>query len=141
MRVCPFPTLTLIVVAVASTGAAQSGRASLEGLQTRAERSNFTETSRYDDVQRFLAVVDEASDLVRVTSFGYSFEGRSLPLAVVGRVADPTPASVKASGLLRVYIQANIHAGEVEERRPRWRSCARSRGARTATGCSRWCCS
>ncbi|MCC7179331.1 MAG: peptidase M14 [Acidobacteria bacterium] len=114
MRVCPFPTLTLIVVAVASTGAAQSGRASLEGLQTRAERSNFTETSRYDDVQRFLAVVDEASDLVRVTSFGYSFEGRSLPLAVVGRVADPTPASVKASGLLRVYIQANIHAGEVE---------------------------
>lgn len=86
----------------------------LETLQTRAERSSFTETSRYDDVRAFLATVDEASPLVHVTSFGYTFEGRSLPLAVVGRVADARPASVKASGLLRVYVQANIHAGEVE---------------------------
>ena len=52
--------------------------------------------------------------LVHVTSFGYSFEGRTLPLAVVGRVADARPATVKASGKLRVYLQANIHAGEVE---------------------------
>jgi len=100
---------------MASTGAARSGQAGgLASLQTRAERSNFTETSRYDDVRRFLAVVDEASDLVHVTSFGYSHEGRSLPLAVVGRVADATPAAVRAAGLLRVYVQANIHAGEVE---------------------------
>ena len=88
--------------------------ASLATLQTRAERSNFTETSRYDDVQQFLATVAQASNLVHVTSFGYSFEGRSLPLAVVGRVANASPATVKASGLLRVYVQANIHAGEVE---------------------------
>jgi hypothetical protein len=86
----------------------------LSGLLTRAERSGFTETSRYDDAQRFLAIVDEASDLVHVASFGYSFEGRSLPLAVVGRVPDATPGAVRASGRLRVYVQANIHAGEVE---------------------------
>ena len=110
----------LLVTALAATTAtavtlAQSRPAvSLAGLATRAERSNFTETSRYDDVQQFLATVDQASDLVHLTSFGYSFEGRSLPLAVVGRVANATPAAVKASGLLRVYIQANIHAGEVE---------------------------
>ena len=30
------------------------------------------------------------------------------------RVADARPATVRASGRLRVYIQANIHAGEVE---------------------------
>lgn len=86
----------------------------LERLRTRAERSQFTETSRYDDVQAFLAAVDAASGLVHITSFGYSFEGRSLPLAVVGRVANVRPDAVKASGKLRVYLQANIHAGEVE---------------------------
>ena len=111
--------LALIVaagaIATATPTRAQSRpAASLAGLTTRAERSNFTETSRYDDVQQFLAAVDQASDLVHLTSFGYSFEGRSLPLAIVGQVAAGTPAAVRASGRLRVYIQANIHAGEVE---------------------------
>jgi hypothetical protein len=32
----------------------------------------------------------------------------------VGKVADARPATVKASARLRVYVQANIHAGEVE---------------------------
>lgn len=87
---------------------------SLATLQTRAERSGFTETSRYDDVLAFLKVVDEASPLVHVTQFGFTFEGRPLPLAVVGKVADARPETVRASGKLRVYLQANIHAGEVE---------------------------
>ncbi|MGC4028901.1 MAG: M14 family metallopeptidase [Steroidobacteraceae bacterium] len=65
-------------------------------------------------MQAFLAAAAAASDLVHVTPFGYTFEGRALPLAVVGRVADASPAAVKASGLLRVYVEANIHAGEVE---------------------------
>ena len=86
----------------------------LAALQTRAEQSDFAETSRYDDVLAFLKVVDEASTKVHVTSFGYTFEGRRLPLAVVGNVADARPETVKQSGLLRVYVQANIHAGEVE---------------------------
>ena len=113
-----FPVHAFVVAALALSGAvgfAQTRSASsLDRLQTRAERSNFTETSRYDDVQAFLAAVDQASPLVHLTSFGYTFEGRTLPLAVVGRVADARPATVKASGKLRVYLQANIHAGEVE---------------------------
>ena len=88
--------------------------ASLATLRTRAEQTEFTETSRYDDVQTFLKTVDDASPLVHLTSFGYTFEGRRLPLAVVGNVADARPETVKQSGLLRVYVQANIHAGEVE---------------------------
>ena len=61
-----------------------------------------------------MKAVDEASSSVHVTTFGRSFEGRALPLAVAGRVADASPATVHASGKLRVYIQANVHAGEVE---------------------------
>jgi hypothetical protein len=106
--------VTLVLVAAAAPVAQRRAASPLDGLQTRAERTDFVETSRYDDVQAFLAAVDAASPLVHVTSFGYSFEGRSLPLAVVGKVADARPATVKASGLLRVYLQANIHAGEVE---------------------------
>lgn len=90
------------------------GLTSLESLQTRAERTRFTETSRYDDVMAFFRTVAQASDVVRVSSFGYTFEGRSLPLVVVGRVTDTRPETIRASGRLRVYVQANIHAGEVE---------------------------
>src|SRR5262245_52665774 len=107
--------LLLLIVLPTTTTVAQSGRpAALADLKTRAERSNFAETSHYDDVVAFLETVDRASPLVHVTSFGYTFEGRRLPLAIVGRVSDVTPDAIKKSGRLRVYIQANIHAGEVE---------------------------
>jgi hypothetical protein len=48
-----------------------------------------------------------------LTTFGYTVEGRPLPLAVVG-APDASPDAVKRTGKLRVYIQGNIHAGEVE---------------------------
>jgi hypothetical protein len=83
-------------------------------IQTRAERTSYVETSRYDDVVAFLNAVAKQSPLVHTTTFGTTVEGRALPLAVVGKVGDATPRAVRASGRLRVYIQANIHAGEVE---------------------------
>src|SRR6476659_7253788 len=86
----------------------------LSQVRTRAERTNYVETSRYDDVVAFLTAVAKGSSVIHNTTFGYTFEGRPLPLAVVGRVADASPRAVRASGKLRVYIQANIHAGEVE---------------------------
>jgi Zinc carboxypeptidase len=107
--------LMLILAAGPGRPAAQSApTSSLASLQTRAERSDFTETSRDADIESFLRTVAAASPLVHLTSFGYTHEGRSLRLAVVGKVADARAATVKASGRLRVYLQANIHAGEVE---------------------------
>src|SRR5689334_5118697 len=81
--------------------------------RTRAEASNYRETSRYDDVMAFIAALPR-SPVIHVTSMGYTSEGRSIPLVVVGRVADASPAAVMRSGKLRIYVQANIHAGEVE---------------------------
>jgi hypothetical protein len=112
MRSIVYVAATVGLLALADGLNAQ--QPALATLQTRAERSNFAETSRYDDVLSFLEVVDAASPLVHLTSFGYTFEGRPLPLAVVGSVASATPDVVRASGRLRVYVQANIHAGEVE---------------------------
>ncbi len=84
-------------------------------LRTRAERTAFEETSRYDDVVRVLGAL-EASEpgLVHVTAFGRSDEGRDLPLAVIGAPVPRDAAAARASGRARVLVLANIHAGEVE---------------------------
>jgi hypothetical protein len=90
------------------------GNKDVSALKTRAERTGYQETSRYDDVMQFMRELATASPRIRLSTFGYSFEGRALPLAVVGNIKDVSPAAVLASGKTRVYIQANIHAGEVE---------------------------
>ena len=80
---------------------------------TRPERSDYRETSRYDDVTRFLDGLEGRHPMLQLTSFGYSEEGRPLPLAVFGDVADGSAAGVRSSGATRVLVFANIHAGEV----------------------------
>ncbi|HEX2078551.1 MAG TPA: M14 family metallopeptidase [Longimicrobium sp.] len=83
-------------------------------LTTRPERTEYRETSRYDEVAAFMVAADRASPLVHLTTFAQTNEGRVLPLAVVGHVADASPEAVRASGRTVVYLQGNIHAGEVE---------------------------
>lgn len=85
----------------------------LDRLFTRAEQSNFEETSTYDDVMAFLRTVAEASPRIQLTTFGTTSEGRSMPLAVVGDAEGTSPDAVLATGKTRVYLQGNIHAGEV----------------------------
>ncbi len=80
---------------------------------TRAERTDYRETSSYADVVDFLERAAAASPMVHYTTYGYTTEGRALPLAVVGDVPDPSAASVWLSGKTVVYLQGNIHAGEV----------------------------
>ena len=80
---------------------------------TRAEASGFMETTRHVEAEVFLHEVADRSPDITLTSFGYSMEGRTLWLAVVGD-ADGSAESVRQSGKTRVYIQGNIHAGEVE---------------------------
>ena len=82
-------------------------------LLTRPERTNFQETSRYEDVISFLGALAKRFPAVHLTTFGKTVEGRDLPLAVIGAAA-ATPEAVRRTGKLRVYIQGNIHGGEVE---------------------------
>ncbi|HEX9938134.1 MAG TPA: M14 family metallopeptidase [Longimicrobium sp.] len=103
------PLLAAVLLALASTAAAAQVRP-----LTRPERTGFLETSRYADVTAFLDTVAAASPRIHLTTFGYTFEGRALPLAVVSTLRDPSPQAVRASGRTVVYLQGNIHAGEVE---------------------------
>ncbi|MCY3676429.1 MAG: M14 family metallopeptidase [Gemmatimonadetes bacterium] len=84
-----------------------------DAFLTRAERTGYRETSSYADVVDFLERAAAASPSVHYTTYGFTNEGRALPLAVVGDIADPSPAAVRASGKTVVYLQGNIHAGEV----------------------------
>ncbi|NNK62923.1 MAG: hypothetical protein HKO98_06895, partial [Gemmatimonadetes bacterium] len=100
----PFALVSLAVVAPAQ---------SQEWPVTRPERSDFRETSRYDDVIDFFGALEGRHPMLRFATFGYSEEGRPLPLAVFGDVADVSAETVRTSGAVRVLVFANIHAGEV----------------------------
>ena len=65
--------------------------------QTRAERTGYAETSHYDDVIAFLEALK-----LPIVWMATSDQGRKVPLVTLGK------------GKLKVYIQANIHGGEVE---------------------------
>jgi hypothetical protein len=83
-------------------------------LKTRAELTNYEETSRYEEVLGFIAELQKRSPLVRLESFGKSEEGRLLPLMILSDSPISNPRDARATGKPIVFIMANIHAGEVE---------------------------
>lgn len=103
--------LTAVIPAVVAPTPA-SAQGGFDALLTRAERSDFIETSSYADVMAMAEDLAELSDQIHLTSFGYTNEGRSLPLLILG-APDASPEAVRATGKTRVYLQGNIHAGEV----------------------------
>lgn len=82
--------------------------------KTRAELSNYEETSRYEEVLAFIAELQKRTDKLRVESFGKSEEGRDLPLMIFADPPIAHPREAHATGKPVVFIMANIHAGEVE---------------------------
>ena len=103
-----------LAVALSLSGNAQQN-AKLADLKTTPEATGYKSTSTYDEVVKFMKAVDEASPLVFYTTYGKTYDGRDMPLAVVGAgLKDASPAAVRATNRLRVHIQGNIHAGEVE---------------------------
>ncbi len=124
-------TLSLVSVSAVPTHlaaqATRPARTMSDAWLTRPERTDYAETSRYDDViayMRQMAAASpqgsaasvktaSASPQIHLTTYGYTYEGRPLPLAVIG-APGASAEQVLATKKTRVYIQANIHAGEVE---------------------------
>jgi len=76
--------------------------------------SSFTATSRYADVTNFIKELQRQSSLLRVETLCVSPEGRTVPLLVIGEPVPSSPLALSGDGKAAIYIQANIHAGEVE---------------------------
>ncbi len=83
-------------------------------IQTVAERSNYESTSVYKDVMAFIAGLEQSSPLVRTEYIATTAEGRDIPLLVIGDPLPGSPEDLVNDNRIVVYIQANIHAGEVE---------------------------
>jgi len=86
----------------------------LSAQTTRPERSGFRETSSYADVVGFLDSLDRATSDIRIGTLAISPEGRAVPYVLAGRPLPASPADAHRIGKPIVYLQANIHGGEIE---------------------------
>jgi hypothetical protein len=91
-----------------------STQSSADLPKTRAELTNYEETTRYEEVLSFITELQKRSPLLRLESFGTSEEGRKLPLMIFSDTPISNPRDARATGKPIVFIMANIHAGEVE---------------------------
>ena len=83
-------------------------------LLTIAERSEFKSTSNYNDVMTFIDQLKKTSKFIRVESIAKSVEGRDVPLLIIGNPLPKSPEQMSKDNRIVIYVQANIHAGEVE---------------------------
>jgi len=81
---------------------------------TRPERTAFSETSSHADVLAFLDSLARATSDTRIATLATSPEGRRVPWVLAARPVPAGPAEAHRSGKPIVYLQANIHGGEVE---------------------------
>src|SRR5256885_5303839 len=82
--------------------------------QTTAERTNYAATSSTADVGAFLDSLALAGAPVRVSELGSSALGKPIYFVIASDPTVTSPDEAAASGKLVVYLQANIHGGEVE---------------------------
>jgi hypothetical protein len=82
--------------------------------RTRAERTSYAETSSYADVIAFIDSLQKIAVPMSRQELGRTNEGRVQPLLVLSRPQVTTPEQARALNRPIVYVQANIHAGEVE---------------------------
>lgn len=83
-------------------------------LITVPVKTNYQKTSRYAEVMSFIAALQKKSDLLHLEHMALSKEGKKIPVVVLANPKVTTPEEAKASGKPVLYIQGNIHSGEVE---------------------------
>ncbi|MEM0983324.1 MAG: DPP IV N-terminal domain-containing protein [Planctomycetota bacterium] len=104
---------TAAAAAAFSVLAGMAGAACGQDLLTTAERTDFRETSTYDDVMRFVEEIAERSDLAHLSTIGETSEGREIPLLVIADPPVHTAEQARGDDRMTVMLFGNIHAGEV----------------------------
>jgi len=82
--------------------------------RTRPELTQYRETSHYADVRQFLDSLRKLGVPLTFGSIGKTTEGRLIPFVIASRPKVSTPSEAKSLRRPIVYVQGNIHAGEVE---------------------------
>lgn len=83
-------------------------------LITTAESSNYTKTSSHQDVLNFINELDQKSPYLRIETIGKTTEGKPIPMLILANPMIDSPKNLENDKRLVLYIQANIHSGEVE---------------------------
>lgn len=104
----------LMTALAACTGVAPGPIGPASYPRTRPELTNYRETSHYSDVRNFLDSLRKLRAPIAFGSIGKTSEGREIPYVIASRPLVSTPSAAKALGRPIVYVQGNIHAGEVE---------------------------
>ncbi len=99
------PTALLLALALVAPLAAQ---------QTTPERTGMARTSTHVEVLAFLDSLQGRGAAILVGSLGTSTQGREIPYVIAARPMVASAAEAKRSGKPVIYLQGNIHAGEVE---------------------------
>jgi len=82
--------------------------------QTLAEQTGYHKTWNYDETIAYSQKLDRASDKIVYRSFGKSGQGRDLPLLIASDDGTFTPEAARKKGKAIIFIQAGIHAGEID---------------------------
>jgi hypothetical protein len=83
-------------------------------IVTVAEKSGFESTARYADIKQFTTELTKTSKFIRIETIAKTIEGRDVPLLIIANPLPKSPVDLINDNRIVVYIQANIHAGEVE---------------------------
>lgn len=111
MKIVPFAICVCFIFIFLST----QGQISWpEELIIPPEKTAFEKTSTYSEVVTFLNQLRNRSENIHLISMGKSLEGKEIPVAVLSSPTVTTAEEAKASGKIVVYVQGNIHGGEVE---------------------------
>lgn len=104
-----------LLLTLSAVGLSQSESANVPPeWQTTAEKTDYAKTSRYDEAIEYAKKLDKASNLISYQSIGKSGEGRDIPLLIAARDGAFSPKWAKRTGRAIVFIQAGIHAGEID---------------------------
>ena len=83
-------------------------------LITTPVKSNYQKTSTYAEVMAYIEALQKRSDLLHLEYMATSKEGKQIPVVVLANPKVTSVEEAKKSGKPVLYIQGNIHSGEVE---------------------------
>lgn len=83
-------------------------------LLTVAEQSHFESTSTHADVLAYIDALKKLSPHIKTEIIATTTEGREIPLLILGNPLPQSPEDLLNDKRVVIYIQGNIHAGEVE---------------------------
>ena len=83
-------------------------------MMTVPERTDYERTSSLAEVSAVLTALQQNTSLMHREILLITEDGKEVPLLVLAKPAISSPAQAQASGKPIIYIQGNIHGGEVE---------------------------